>query len=50
VEDDIVLVRLGGKGLEDEEYVEEVVEAFEAVYRSGLDLPSELSEACDWRW
>lgn len=31
VEDDIVLVRLGGKGFEADEYVEELVEAFEAV-------------------
>jgi len=36
----MVLVRLGGKGFEDEEYVEELVEAVE-FKRSGLDLPGE---------
>ena len=36
-----MLVRLGGNGFEDEEYEEELVEALEAVYRSGLDLPGE---------
>ena len=39
--EDIVLVRLGGNGFEESEYVEEFVEAFEAfeaVYRKGLDL------------
>lgn len=45
----MVLVRLGRKGLEDEEYAEELVEAFDAVWRSGLDLPGELLVPCDWR-
>lgn len=38
--EDIVLVRLGVKELVDAaEYAEELVEALDAVYRSGLDLP-----------
>lgn len=44
-----MLVRLGIKGFEDEEYAEELVEAFDAVYRSGLDLPGELPVPCAWR-
>lgn len=39
--EETVLVRLGANGLEDEEYADELVEAFDAVYRRGLDLPGE---------
>ena len=45
----MVLVRLRRKGLEEEEYVEELVEALDAVYRRGLDLPGELPVPCGWR-
>ena len=47
--EDIVLVRLGRKGLEDEEYAEELVDAFDAVWRNGLDLPGEFLVPCAWR-
>lgn len=44
--EETVLVRLGGNGFENEEYADELVEAFDAVWRRGLDLPGECDPGC----